>query len=142
MQQQPGKGTDVIQEILEDSLMAFPVSSLLISFYKQYQQRGFLTKKQLQGLYSKASSIPDINPGRLATLEAIIKKLPNRFKSEATEIATEAEKNEEAGRMIDEILAKYPQHKRLLFLKAKYENNELSAAEEEEVKKFRKLLLK
>ncbi len=134
-------GTDVVQELLEDSLMAFPISSLLISLYKQYQDRGFLTKKQLQGLYSKASSVPGMHTGRLATLEAIIKKLPNRHKSKLPEPIPEPAKDEGAGMLIQDILNKYPQHKRVLFLKSKYDNDEvLSAVETAELNKFHKLL--
>lgn len=135
------KGADVINDLLEDCLMAFPVSSLIISFYKQYQQRGFLTKKQLQGLHGKASSVPDINQGKLATLQAIINKMPNRFKSEKPEAEPLFEKDTLAGTMISAILEKYPEHKRVLFFKARYENNEVfSAGEMEELKRFYKLL--
>jgi len=43
--------------------------------------------------------------------------------------------------MIETILNKAPQHKRVLFLKAKYDNNEiLTTAEVSELKKFEKLL--
>ncbi len=34
------------------------------------------------------------------------------------------EKDKIAGELIDAILAKYPHHKRVVFLKSKYENNE------------------
>jgi hypothetical protein len=53
------------------------------------------------------------------------------------------EKNEEAGKMIKSILEKYPQHKQVLFLKMKYENNEtLAPVEITELEKFCKLLIK
>lgn len=134
-------GTDIIQELLEDALIAFPVSPLLIGLYKQYAQRGFLTKKQLQGLYNKASGIPGINTARLATLEAIIKKMPNRFKSELPVAQPEEKKDEHVTIMIQAILKKYPQHKRVLFLKSKFENNEmLSVTELAELQKFQKML--
>ena len=43
--------------------------------------------------------------------------------------------------MIDAILAKYPQHKRVLFLKNKYDNNEIiTAIESDELKKFKQVL--
>jgi hypothetical protein len=43
--------------------------------------------------------------------------------------------------LIETILAKYPQHKRVLFLKAKYDNNELlSSIEISELKKFKQLI--
>jgi hypothetical protein len=45
--------------------------------------------------------------------------------------------------MIEAILEKYPQHKRVLFLKVKYDNNEvLSSAEITELERFYKLLSK
>jgi hypothetical protein len=53
------------------------------------------------------------------------------------------EKDKVAGDLIEEILLKYPQHKRVLFLKAKYDNNEvISATEVAELNKFKKLLFK
>ena len=139
MQQKPK--LDIINMLLEDCIMAFPVSSFVISIYQQYQRRGWLSKKQLQGLYDKASKINGVLPGRLAALESIIKKMPTREKSALPENAPMFEKDEAAGKLIDEILAKYPQHKRVLFLKAKYDNNEvLSSTDIAELKKFRQLL--
>jgi hypothetical protein len=63
---------DIINDLLEDCILAYPVSSFVISLYKQYQERGSLSKKQLQGLHSKASKITDVSIGKLGTLEAII----------------------------------------------------------------------
>ena len=104
-------------------------------------QRGSLSKKQLQGLHSKASKIENIVPSKLATLEAIIKKMPTRNKSDLPENKPLLEKDETVGLTITNILEKYPQHKRVLFLRSKYDNNEmLSTSENEEVKKFEKLL--
>jgi hypothetical protein len=132
---------DIINMLLEDCIMAFPVSSFVISIYQQYQRRGWLTKKQLQGLYDKASKINGVLPGRLAALESIIKKMPTRQKSELPENKPMFEKNEEAGKLMNAILLKYPGHKRVLFLKAKYDNNEtLSPADIAEIKKFHQLL--
>jgi hypothetical protein len=132
---------DIINMVLEDCIIAFPVSSFIISLYKQYQQRGWLTKKQLEGLHDKASSSENILPERLAALEAIIKKMPNRQKSELPQSKPVPEKDESVGVMITAILAKYPQHKRVLFLKSKYDNNEtLSAGEVSELSKFKTIL--
>jgi hypothetical protein len=140
MQQNKTK-LDIINMLLEDCIMAFPVSSFVISIYQQYQRRGWLSKKQLQGLYDKASKINGVLPGRLAALESIIKKMPTRERSELPENTPLFEKDEEAGKLIDEILSKYPQHKRVLFLKAKYDNNEvLSPTDVSELKKFRQHL--
>ncbi|RNI36973.1 hypothetical protein EFY79_09385 [Hanamia caeni] len=132
---------DIINMLLEDCIIAFPVSSFVISIYQQYQRRGWLSKKQLQGLYDKASKINGVLPGRLAALESIIKKMPTRQKSELPENAPLFEKDPEAGKLIDEILRKFPQHKRVLFLKSRYDNNEiLSANDIAELKKFRQYL--
>jgi hypothetical protein len=140
MQQNKPK-LDIINMLLEDCIMAFPVSSFVISVYQQYQRRGWLSKKQLQGLYDKSSKINGVLPGRLAALESIIKKMPTREKSELPEATPMFEKDELAGKLIAEILSKYPQHKRVLFLKAKYDNNEiLTSADVTELKKFKQVL--
>lgn len=132
---------DIINEVLEDCIMAYPISSFIISLYKQYQVRGSLSKKQLQGLHSKASKIKDISPGKLATLEAMINKMPTRYKSDLPELKPLFEKEEIVGKWIDAVLTKYPAHKRVLFLKAKYDNNDpLSSAEMEDLKRFNQLL--
>src|SRR5438552_1180146 len=131
---------DIVNEVLEECILAYPVSSFIISLYQQYQKRGSLSKKQLQGLHSKASSIEKLG-AKLATLEAVIKKMPTRFKSELPETKPMFEKDKTAGELIDAILAKYPQHKRVVFFKSKYENNEtISAQEIDELKKFKQIL--
>jgi hypothetical protein len=132
---------DSINVLLEECIMAFPVSSFIISLYKQYQQRGSLSKKQLQGLYDKASGIKDLAPGKLAAVEAIIKKMPTRFKSSIPPNKPLYEKDEETGTLLQNILEKNPGHKRALFLKSKYDNNEtLSPSEIKELKTFNELL--
>ena len=132
---------DIINVLLEECILAYPVSSFIISLYKQYNERGSLSKKQLQGLYSKASKVKDIPPGKLATLEAIIKKMPTRFKSDLPAPKPLYQKDESIIQIIEEILAKYPQHKRVLFIKAKYENNELlSSTDIADLKRFKQLL--
>jgi hypothetical protein len=138
---QPKDRLDIINEILEECILSYPLSSFIISLYKQYQQRGSLSKKQLQGLYGKASKIKHLPPGKLATIEAIIKRMPTRYKSELPEPKPLFEKEEATGLLIAEILAKYPLHKRVLFLKAKYDNNELlSPADMADLKRFKSLL--
>src|SRR6478752_4536365 len=102
---------DIINEVLEACIMAYPVSSFVISIYQQYQKRGSLSKKQLQGLHGKTSEIKEFSTGKLATLEALIKKMPNRFKSELPETKPLYEKDKSTGDLIDAILAKYPLHK-------------------------------
>jgi hypothetical protein len=135
------KKIDVINRILEDCILAYPVSSFIIGIYQQYQRRGWLTKKQLEGLHTKASGIQDMAPEKLAALEAIIRKMPNRHKSDLPEAKPLYRKDESIGESISAILAKYPQHKRVLFFQSKYDNNEpLSPAEITELARFKNIL--
>jgi hypothetical protein len=67
--------------------------------------------------------------------------MATRYKSELPPITPLYEKEESNGHLIESILAKYPQHKRVLFLKSKYENNEkLSSAEIGDLKRFQQLI--
>lgn len=126
---------------MEECIIAFPVSSFIISLYQRYQKMGSLSKKQLIGLYDKASKIQGLSPGKLATLEANIKRMPTRYKSEKPEPKPLFEKDEATGKMIGDILSKYPEHKRALFLKAKYDNNEpLSTVEMDDLRRFQKMV--
>lgn len=132
---------DIINDVLEQCILAYPVSSFIISIYKQYMQRGSLSKKQLQGLHVKALQVKDISAGKLATLEAVIKKMPTRYKSDLPLHKPMFEKDEQLGKIIQSILAKYPQHKRVLFLQSKYNNNDvLTPLEIAELKKFDQIL--
>ena len=72
---------DVINDVLKATLEAYPNSSFIQSLSFQYQERGGLSKKQLDGLYKKAVKIKTIPVNWLATLEAEILKRPNRYKS-------------------------------------------------------------
>ena len=134
---------DSINVLLEECIMAFPVSSFIISLYKQYQQRGSLSKKQLQGLYDKASGIDGLAPGKLAAVEAIIKRMPTRYKSAIPENKPLYETDEASKTAIEFILSKNPSHKRVLFLRSKVENNEpLTPTELSELKKFMQVFSK
>lgn len=134
---------DIVNIVLEECILAYPVSSFIISLYQQYMDRGSLSKKQLQGLYSKAAEIEGISPGKLAGLEAIMKRMSTRNKMELHVYTEIGEKDESIQLLMDEILEKYPQHKRVIFLKAKFENNEpISPTEISELKKFSTILLK
>ena len=133
---------DIVKDVLEAVLEAQPLSSFTQSLYRQYQERGGLSKKQLQGLYSKAEKIKTIPPAKLATLEAIILRKHSKHKTELPENVPLYSKDVVIGNKIESILAKYPQHKRILFLKLKFDNNEvLSNTELTELDKFHKLLI-
>ena len=132
---------DIVLDILKAVLGARPDSGFTQSLLHQYQERGGLSKKQLQGLFSKAQKIDSIPPGKLATLEAIILKRPTRERSTLPATTPLYEKDEANGKLISDILQKYPQHKRVLFLQSKYENNEiLTPTEISELQKFARLL--
>jgi hypothetical protein len=144
MQRRINPELDIVKDILEAVLKDQPGSSFTQSLYQQYIERGGLSKRQLQGLFGKAQKVKDIPAGKLATLEAIIlRKQEKSKKTEVVSAGTLHVKDEAAGKMIDALLAKYPQHKRVLFFKTKFDNNEsLSAIEKTELEKFTKLLLK
>ena len=133
---------DVIKDVLEQTLVAYPENNFIKSLLFQYHERGGLSKKQLQDLHAKASKVNTIPAGKLATLEAVILKKPTRYKSPTPIAAPIITKDVLIGEHLSEILAKFPQHKMVLFLKTKYDNNELlSLAETAEVERFFKILI-
>lgn len=133
---------DVVSDIIKAAMEAHPSSNFLQSLAHQYLVRGWLSKKQLEGLYNKAKGVTAIPPGKLATLEAQILKMPTRYKSDKPETSALYIKDERVAGLLDAILTKYPQHKRVLFLQIKYTTNELSSTDIAELEKFGKLLLK
>lgn len=132
----------MILDVLNATLVAQPNSVFLKSIWQQYQERGGLSKKQLQGLYGKASKVTSIPSNKLATLEAEILKRPNRYKSEKPLTQPLYTKDEKVAKLLSGILAKYPQHKRVLFLQTRFNNNEvLTSTEVAELEKFYKMLV-
>jgi len=134
---------DIILDVLKETLAANPTSTFTASLLQQYELRGNLSKKQLEGLYHKASKVDTIAVGKIATLQAIILKKPMKYKSPLPQPTPLYTKDETVGNYITAILQKYPQHKRVVFLNAKYNNNEpFNTAETDEIKRFFKLLIK
>ncbi len=143
MQQRINPDIDIVSYIIEAVLKAKPDDDFCKSIAIQYMERGGLSKKQLEGLHGKASRIKEINPGRLATLEAIIKKKHVTQKSEVTIIPTEVIVDTASEKMIEDILAKYPLHKRVLVFKSNFlKDKSLSKNDKEELEKFYKILMK
>jgi hypothetical protein len=132
---------DVIMDVLKQAQAVYPSSTFINSLMQQYQERGSLSKKQLEGLYHKASGIKTIVPGKLATVQAIILKKHSKHRSSiSVPIKVEAEDTTTIN-LVSEILMKYPQHKRVLFFKLKFDKKEsLSLNEKTELEKFHKLL--
>ena len=142
MIQKKKPGVDIILDVLKETQAAFPESEFVKSLLFQYQERGGLSKKQLEGLHGKALKVNAISEAKLATLEAIILKKHAKHTSALPAPTPLYTKDENVGKMIDSILEKYPQHKRVLFYKTKFDNNEtLSAVEKTELERFKKLLL-
>ena len=72
-----------------------------------------------------------------------IKSLAFQYEAAASAPTPMFVKDEVTGAIIQSILEKYPQHKRILYFKAKFDNNEIiSSADLTELKKFEKLLLR
>ena len=134
---------NIILNILETLKAAKPDAVFINSLHNQYCNRGGLSKKQLEGLHSKATASGLISVAKLATLEAIIKKKPNRYKSEIAIKAPEPPATDVYAPLLVSILEKYPQHKMALFLHSKCKHNDaLTDAEKSEINRLAKVLLK
>lgn len=134
---------DVTRDVLQLMLAAKPDSVFIKSLAFQYEERGGLSKKQLEGLLQKAQKVNSIPEHKLATLEAIILRKPTRERAAASAPTPMFVKDEAIGLMIQSVLEKYPQHKQVLYLKVKYDNNEvLSSTELAELKRFASIVKK
>lgn len=134
---------DITLQILESLKEAKPDSVFINSLHHQYCNRGGLSKKQLEGLYAKAEKSGLISTAKLATLEAIIKKKPTRYKSEIVTKAPEPEKRNDIAPLLEDILKKFPQHKMALFLHSKISHNiAMTNTEINEIKRLHNVLLK
>jgi hypothetical protein len=133
---------DIVMDMLQAVLHVQPESSFTRSLLFQYQERGGLSKKQLQGLLGKAQKIKSIPTAKLATLEAIILKKPLKEKSALPAFKPMYENDDESKSMIDFILAKAPEHKRVKYFQSKVQNHEpLSGMEKDELLRFYKLMV-
>lgn len=134
---------DVIIDVLRQTLAAYPESVFINSLLHQYQERGGLSKKQLQGLRAKASKVNTITTAKLATIDAVILKKHSKHSSPKPVIINSEVKDETTGKQIAAILTKYPLHKRVLFYKIMYEKGHaFTATEKSELERFYKLLAK
>jgi len=70
----------------------------------------------LQGLYDKASKINSIPVNKLATLEAVILKKPTKYKSALPAPEPIYQKNEEAGKCLQQYLPNIHSIKESYFL--------------------------
>ena len=134
---------DFVEKILNACFKELKYDLFVMSLMHQYEERGFLTKGQLQGLYYKAETVKDLPAGLLATLKASINKLPTKEKKNAPIVLKEEKKDEETENKLKEILSKYPQHKAVLGLQHTFiKHDKLSSSEKLELNKIYKLLFK
>ena len=84
-----------------------------------------------------------MSPAWIGTMEAIMLKMPNRYKSTPENNTPVFQKNTEATQLIETILQSYPQHKRALYLQTKNNHHEpISQAEMDELRKFHQVLFR
>src|SRR5215471_9645800 len=102
--QRKKSGVDVLNDLMVEILLQRN-SDFVKSLLKQYHERGGLSKKQMEGLLSKAKKIENLPPSWIATLEAEILKKPTRYKSALPETKPLYEKDKQAEVMIESILA-------------------------------------
>ncbi len=142
MQQNKKPGVDVILDVLLLALEAMPESVFLSSLLQQYRERGGLSRKQLEGLHAKAAKLPQVPAAKLATLQAIILRKPQRHRSTTPVSAPIVQKDPVPASLIRQILDRYPAHKRVLYLKARYEQMlNLPDAEKKELERLAGILL-
>lgn len=144
MQTRKKPDVDVLKDILEAAKLAYPKNEFVHSLAFQYEERGGLSKRQLEGLFKKWQKIKDLAPGKLATLEAMILKKPSKTKAAPPPPPKPMfTADEDSIHKVTAILDRYPQHKRVLVFQQMLERNQpLSPSDKTELDKFHKLLVK
>jgi hypothetical protein len=141
------KKIDVIDKLLSLCYAHNKDALFIMSLMHQYEERGSLSKKQLQGLLLKAQKIKEIPAHQIAAVEAIVLKMPNRDKTpvqKTTSAISEAEAQIAAARaQTEQVLAVYPSHKQVLLLRSKLMSHQsLTPQEQADLTKFVKILVK
>ena len=141
------KRIDVIDKLLALCYAHNKDALFIMSLMHQYEERGSLSKKQLQGLLLKAQKIKEIPAHQIAAVEAIVLKMPTRDKTpvqKTTPAISEAEAQIAAARaQTEQVLALYPSHKQVLLLRSKLMSHQsLTPQEQADLTKFVKILVK
>lgn len=141
------KKIDVIDKLLSLCYAHNKDALFIMSLMHQYEERGSLSKKQLEGLLLKAQKIKEIPAHQIAAVEAIVLKMPTRDKTPVQKITpaiNEAQAQiSTALAQADQILALYPAHKQVLLLKSKLTSHQLLTPQEQaDLTKFVKILVK
>ena len=141
------KKIDVIDKLLSLCYEHNKDALFIMSLMHQYEERGSLSKKQLQGLLLKAQKIKEIPAHQIAAVEAIVLKMPTRDKTpvqKTTPAISEAEAQIAAAlAQTEQILAVYQSHKQVLLLRSKLMSYQsLTTQEQADLNKFVKILIK
>ena len=141
------KKIDVIDKLLSLCYAYNKDALFIMSLMHQYEERGSLSKKQLEGLLLKAQKIKEIPAHQIAAVEAIVLKMPTRDKTpvqKTTPAISEAEAHIVAARaQTEQVLAVYPSHKQVLLLRSKLMSHQsLTPQEQADLSKFVKILIK
>ena len=141
------KRIDVIDKLLALCYAHNKDALFIMSLMHQYEERGSLSKKQLQGLLLKAQKIKEIPAHQIAAVEAIVLKMPTRDKTpvqKTTPAISDAEAQITAAlAQTEQVLALYPSHKQVLVLRSKLMSNQpLTPQEQTDLTKFVKILVK
>jgi hypothetical protein len=141
------KKIDVIDKLLSLCYAYNKDALFIMSLMHQYEERGSLSKKQLEGLLLKAQKIKEIPAHQIAAVEAIVLKMPTRDKTpvqKTTPAISEAEAHIVAARaQTEQVLAVYPSHKQVLLLRSKLMSHQsLTTQEQADLTKFVKILVK
>jgi hypothetical protein len=141
------KKIDVIDKLLSLCYAYNKDALFIMSLMHQYEERGSLSKKQLEGLLLKAQKIKEIPAHQIAAVEAIVLKMPTRDKTpvkKTTPAISEAEAQIAAAlAQTEQVLALYPSHKQVLLLRSKLKSHQsLTPQEQADLTKFVKILVK
>ena len=141
------KKIDVIDKLLSLCYAHNKDALFIMSLMHQYEERGSLSKKQLQGLLLKAQKIKEVPAHQIAAVEAIVLKMPTRDKTpvqKTTPATGEAQVQITAAlEQTAAVLALYPAHKQVLLLRSKLMDNQpLTPQEQTDLNKFVKILVK
>ena len=145
----PMKGSaeyDFLQEVFEWVFYNMPIekdNSYIRNIYELYQNNGGLSGKQIQVLLNEIEKIPVKPPFNPATLEAIIKKKAVKYRSKLPPVTPMYTEDTESKQKLQQILGMAPQHKAAIKYMNKVNlNQELTAAEKEDINTFLNFLIK
>ncbi len=134
---------DILLKILENMKALYPEQKFLQAQYLFYCEKGGLGKKQMESLLEKCRETPNFPSNHIATLEAMLLKKTTKDRSKPTLTAVQAPNYDILQKAVNDILAKFPEHKMILLIAGKLKvNANISQQEENEVYRLQKVLAK